>query len=93
MGNFKRSVRGSVRRNARYPSWKVYSPVGRYVGATHIASDAAALVAAYGEGATIRWGHKLICYTDGVDGDAGDSYDTVDVICNAVLDERLKELG
>ena len=79
---------GSVRRYARYPSWKVFSPAGKYVGATHLAADAGALCAAYGEGATIRWGHKKkqIVWTDGVDGYAGDSYDMVDEVCNAKLD-------
>lgn len=77
-----------VRRRSRYPGWKVYSPSGTYVGATYLAEDAGALVAAYGEGATIRWGHSKarLVWTDGVDGYAGDSYDVVGVLCNARLD-------
>ena len=58
--------------------WKVYTADKEYVGSVKYPSDAAALVAAYGEGATIRYGHRVkdIMFTDGEDGvSAGDSYD------------------
>ena len=79
-----------IRRNARYPNWKVFTPSGDYVAACHYAEDAAAVVAAYGEGASIRWHGKsgLLAWTDGKDGSAGESYDNCAAICNARLDNH-----
>lgn len=82
-----------IRRQARYPSWKVFNPAGEYIAACHYAEDAAALVAAYGEGATIRWNRKNgpLVWTDGKDGSAGDSYDYCALVCNRSLDKAAEE--
>ena len=63
---------------AAAPALKIYTPEGEYIGAVKEVMGAAVLVAAYGEGSTIRMGHskKMILWTQGVDGDAGESYDT-----------------
>ncbi len=57
------------------PRFKVYIH-GKYVAACKHPEDAAAIVAAYSSG-EIRDGHKTVVYTDGVDGNAGESYDSV----------------
>ena len=59
-------------------AWKVYTAAKEYVGSVKYPSDAAALVAAYGDGATIRYGHRVrdIMFTEGEDDVwAGNSYD------------------
>jgi hypothetical protein len=63
---------------AAAPALKVYTPEGEYIGAVKEVMGAAVLVGAYGEGSTVRMGHskKMILWTQGVDGDAGESYDT-----------------
>ena len=64
---------------ASAPIWKVFTPKGKYVAACKFIEDAAAVVASYGEGASIRYLHnkKDTVYTDGIDGCAGDSFDNV----------------
>lgn len=58
------------------PSFTVYSPAKEYVAAATSASDAAAVVSFYGEGATVRWGHGSILWTEGKESTyAGESYD------------------
>ena len=58
------------------PRFKVYNPDGEYVAACKFAEDAAAIVAAYGDGATIRYGHRKVVFREGSEGaSAGDSYD------------------
>ena len=49
------------------PKFKVYSAQGEYRAAVHYPEDAAVLVAALGDGATIRTGHstKCIVWTEG----------------------------
>lgn len=61
------------------PRWKVFGPNKKYTAACKEIEAAAALVAFYGEGATIRDGYnnRRIVWTEGVDGDAGESYDHV----------------
>ena len=63
---------------AAAPALKIYTPEGEYVAAVKEVMGAAVLVAVYGEGSTVRMGHskKMILWTQGVDGDAGESYDT-----------------
>ena len=67
---------------AASPKYKVYTPRNEYVASCKYASDAAAILACYGEGATIRTGHakRDIVYTetsyDAEDG-AWNSYDYV----------------
>jgi hypothetical protein len=64
------------------PSWKVYSKSGEYLASFKYPSHAAALVAAFGEyGTTIRWGHNMKAWTEGVDGNASESYDAVAEHC------------
>ena len=69
------------------PRFKVFSPTGEYVASCKYPSDAAAIVAAYGEAAQIRDGHskKHTLFTNGPDGDAGESYDAVAEHCFSVL--------
>ena len=69
------------------PKFKVFNPSGKYVAACKFAEDAAAVVAVYGAGASIRFLHnkKDTLWTDGVDGSAGDSFDACAVLCNERL--------
>jgi hypothetical protein len=62
------------------PQFKVYNPSGDYVAACKHGEDAAAIVAGYGDGATIRDGHSKrdIVWTEGAESfPAGESYDGV----------------
>lgn len=61
---------------ASSPALKVYSPSGEYVGSAKEVLGAAVMAQVYGEGSTIRYGHKLVLFTQGADGDACESYDT-----------------
>lgn len=60
---------------AASPQWKVFDSNGQYQAACKEPEGAAVLVTFYGEGATIRFGHKRILWTEGQDGNAADSYD------------------
>jgi len=60
---------------AASPEFKIYDSAGTYQAACKEIEAAAALVSFYGEGATIRHGHKLVAWTEGVDGAAAESYD------------------
>lgn len=62
---------------AASPRWKVYSPTSEYVAACRYVEDAAAVVALYGNGASIRDDHGRKVWIEGSDGDAGESYDHV----------------
>lgn len=64
---------------AASPKYKVYNPGGEYVASCKYVEAAAAVVALYGSGATIRVGHskRSIVWQEGTDGDAGESYDVV----------------
>lgn len=57
--------------------WKVYDAQGKYQAACKEIEAAAALVAFYGDGATIRHEHSKPQWTEGVDGAAAESYDVV----------------
>ena len=72
------------------PNYKVFNPAGEYIAATVHLEDAAAIVALYGKGASIRDGHAMsrTLWVDGSDGSAADSYDRVVVIAL----ERMHEL-
>lgn len=66
---------------AASPPWKVYGPDNDYLGSVHHPSDAAAIIAAHGQG-TIRWGHKLVTWREGAERiSAGESYDEVAYTC------------
>lgn len=58
---------------AQSPKYKIYRGK-EYVGCVKDAEDAAALVAIQ-ENGTVRLGHSIVLWTEGVDGSAGDSYD------------------
>lgn len=59
------------------PRFKVYDATGKYQASCKEIEAAAAVVSFYGEGATIKDGHTRVVWREGVDGDAGDSYDAV----------------
>lgn len=84
-----------IKQRSRQAPWKVFSPSGEYVASCHYAEDAAAVVAGYGSGAKIRWGHlaRDTVWTDGKDGSAADSYDDCAVVCNFNLEEIRRERG
>lgn len=70
------------------PALKVYNPSGDYVAACKCGEDAACLVALYGDGASIRFGHSKgrTVWTEGAEEfPAGESYDRV----AALIFERL----
>ena len=79
---------------AASPPFKVYTRDGDYRAACKLASDAAVLVSTYGEGSTIRWGHRVkdIVYTDGVDGDAFESFDNAAMIAHERVDRRVESI-
>lgn len=63
---------------ATSPRWKIYGGDGKYEGCVKESIAAASLVALYGDGATVRWGHpkRNIVWTEGhEDIWAGESYD------------------
>lgn len=63
------------------PQLKVYSPSGEYVASCKHAEDAAALVSLYGDGATIRVGHRRTVWTEGAElQSAAESYDYVALV-------------
>ena len=65
---------------AASPEFKVYSADNEYLAAFKYVEHAAMLLAGLSErGATIRHGHSKrgIGWTDGVDGEVAESYDTV----------------
>lgn len=65
---------------AASPRYKVFNPEGEYVASCKHIEDAAALVANYGNGATIRDGHspKNAVWTEGKESQpAAESYDFV----------------
>lgn len=71
------------------PDWKVYSAAGEYRAAFKAPEEAAVLVSFLGAGATIRWGHRRadVCWQEGRDGAAADSYDHVADTCYGRIDE------
>lgn len=62
---------------AASPRYKVYDSDGTYQAACKKVEAAAAVVALYGPGATIRLGHSKVVWNEGLDGEAGESYDEV----------------
>jgi hypothetical protein len=58
---------------AQSPKYKVYRDK-EYIGCVKYAEDAAALVAIQDNG-SVRLGHSFVLWNEGVDGNAGDSYD------------------
>ena len=63
---------------AAAPQYKIYTASGEYVAACKHPNDAGAIINLYGDGATIRNGHKMIVWREGHEAQpAGDSYDFV----------------
>lgn len=60
---------------AASPQWKVYTPEGEYVASAKHTEGASLLMSLYGRGSTIRYDHRKIVWTEGIDGNAGESYD------------------
>lgn len=68
------------------PQWKVYTADGEYIAACKYIQDAAALIATRGHmGDSIRFGHRKVCWEEGVDGTAAQSYDFVVQVCQTRL--------
>lgn len=71
---------------AAAPRFKVYDAGGVYIASCKYPQDAAAIVAARGShGTQIRDGHVRVVWTDGVDGDASESYDAVARRCLPIV--------
>ncbi len=70
-------------RRPRAPQWKIFDAQGLYMGSLHDPTDAAAVIANYADGSTVRYGRDAAdtVWTEGRDGEAGDSFDgTVDLM-------------
>ena len=81
---------------ANAPRFKVYTPDGEYVASCKHAEDAAALVALYGDGATIRAGHSRrdILWHEGFQGQpAAESYDFVARTAEGWLREKQNQIA
>ena len=72
------------------PIWKIY--LGKeYRAACKYIEDAAALVAFLGDGATIRYDHRDIVWTEGAETQpAGESYDHGATVANGRVDALAK---
>lgn len=73
---------------AASPQFKVYDANGRYEGCAKNIETCAAMVALLGNGATIRRYHKTVLWTEGEDGEAGESYDRVVLLAYDRMDKR-----
>lgn len=62
---------------AASPRYKIYSKDGEYLASVKYLSDAGILLSVLGNGTTVRLGHTLIIYTEGKDGNCGESYDAI----------------
>jgi len=67
------------------PRFKIYSAANEYIASIKYLEDAAAFVSIQGEGATVRSGHakRNILWTEGLDGNAGESYDGAALVMEA----------
>lgn len=64
---------------AASPAFKVYDSSGEYVAATKDPVHAGVLVDFLGAGATLRFGHRVVLWTEGSEAQpAGESWDFVD---------------
>lgn len=76
---------------AKSPRWKVYDGQGNYLASCKEPEMAAAIIGGVGvEGWTIRHSHRKsdVVWTEGIDGRAGESYDTVAVLAYQRVRER-----
>ena len=74
---------------AATPGWKVFNPSGVYVASCKYAEDAAAIVAGYGDGATISWRRVFTAWVEAKEEvGAGESYDSVARVCHERLEKQ-----
>ena len=76
---------------ARSPRFKIHSVEHGYIGSVKHLEDAALLVSVQGDGATVRDnGHANhdIIFTQGADGNAGESYDDAAVLMIERIDAK-----
>lgn len=76
-------MRARIPKRPRAPQWKIFDAQGLYMGSLHDPTDAAAVIANYADGSQVRFGRDIedTVWTEGVDGQAGDSFDgTVDLM-------------
>ena len=80
---------------AASPQWKIYDSGGVYQAAAKESVLAAAIVCVRGDGSTVRHGHNLICWTEGVgsDGEAYASYDDAADLMERRLRAALRRSG
>jgi hypothetical protein len=80
---------------AASPGFKIYNREGVYLASTKFTEEAAVLMAFLGDGATIRTGHAKadIVWTEGEDGEAGESYDAVGELVEKRREARLVKRG
>jgi hypothetical protein len=64
------------------PRWELYTKEGVYKASSWEVVLLAPAVGMLGVGATIRLGHRQVCWTEGVDGQACESYDCVANKCS-----------
>ncbi len=69
------------------PKWKLYTADGVYEASAKHVETLAAAMGVMTEGATIRAGHGITCWTEGKDGHSHNSYDVVAETC----DKRLSD--
>lgn len=80
---------------AASPGLKVFNPSGEYVASCKFAEDAAAIVAIYGDGAQIRFGHrpKDVVWTEGSEEHpASESFDGVALVVAGRVAARAQEI-
>ena len=75
------------------PRFKVYSSANEYVASIKYLEDAAAFVAIQGPGATVRNGHakKATIWTEGITGNAYESYDYAAKVMQLAIDKQRAE--
>ena len=58
------------------PNWKIFNAHKEYVGCMKDPADAAAMASILGEGATVKFTHRILVWTEGGETfSAGESYD------------------
>lgn len=80
------------KRGGGTPIYKVYDADGNYQAACRDTYLSAACIVVLGTGATIRYDHSVVVWTEGAEAiEAGESFDTVaEVVAGRVLDYRVK---
>ena len=75
------------------PQFKVFTAANEYVASIKYLSDAAAFVSVLGEGATVRNGHakKATIWTEGITGNAYDSYDEAAEVMQLAIENQRAE--